>query len=194
MGPSDIPLRARLHESKLINLSPEKWDDTLEDELIELKSGEQVFMSIRPKLIKAGYTTLVSILRIQKGSGTRFYCPALKGVDGKTQGRVTRWIQLLHKNSHSIWSRICVFSVQSRVIWPVSSLKILIYPTRFSTMPNYSGLFLNTGSMFHRVFLRVDSRCCARFAQLLRQRIHLVFTFPFWCLYWSVWWCQPRHL
>ena len=75
----------------------------------------------------------------------------------KTEG-VTRWIQLLHKNSHSNWYRICVFSMQSRVIWPVSSLKILIYPTRFSTMPNYSGLFLNTGSMFHRVFLRVDRR------------------------------------
>jgi len=82
----------------VINLSPEKWDDTLEDELIELKSGEQVFMTIRPKLIKAGYTTLDSIPRIQKGSGTRFYCPALKGVDSKTQERVTRLIQLLHKH------------------------------------------------------------------------------------------------
>jgi len=61
------PLRARLQELKVINLSPEKWDDTLEDELIELKSGEQVFMSIRPKLIKSGYTTLDSIPRIRKG-------------------------------------------------------------------------------------------------------------------------------
>ena len=39
------PLRARLQELKVINLSPEKWDGTLEDELIELKSGEQVFMT-----------------------------------------------------------------------------------------------------------------------------------------------------
>jgi len=55
-------------------------------------------MNIRPKLIKAGYTTLDSIPRIQKGRGTRFYCPALKGVDSKTQERVTRWIQLLHNH------------------------------------------------------------------------------------------------
>jgi len=54
-------------------------------------------MAIRPKLIGAGYTTLLSIPRIQKGSGTRFYCPALKGVDSKTQESATRWIQLLHK-------------------------------------------------------------------------------------------------
>jgi len=39
------PLRARLQELKVINLSPEKWDGTLEDELIELKSEEQVFMT-----------------------------------------------------------------------------------------------------------------------------------------------------
>jgi len=91
------PLRARLQELKAINLSPEKWDDTLEDELTELRSGEQVFMTIRPKLIGAGYTTLDSIPRIQKGSGTRFYCPALKGVESKTQESATRWIQLLHK-------------------------------------------------------------------------------------------------
>jgi len=91
-------LRARLQELNTINLLPEKWDDALEDELIELKSGEQAFMSTRPKLIQAGYTTLDSIPRIQKGSGTRFYCPALKGVDSKTQERVSRWIQLLHKH------------------------------------------------------------------------------------------------
>jgi len=54
-------------------------------------------MAIRPKLIGAGYTTLDSIPRIQKGSGTRFYCPALEGVDSKTQESATRWIQLLHK-------------------------------------------------------------------------------------------------
>jgi len=91
------PLRARLQESKLTNLSPEKWDDTLEDKLKELRSSEKVFMAIRPKLLRAGYTTLDSILRIQKGSGTRFYCPALEGVDSKTQESATRWIQLLHK-------------------------------------------------------------------------------------------------
>jgi len=72
------PLRARLQESKSIHLLPEKWDDTLEDELTELKKGEQAFLSTRPKLIQAGYTTLDSISRIQKGSRTRFYCPALK--------------------------------------------------------------------------------------------------------------------
>jgi len=55
-------------------------------------------MSTRPRLIQAGYTTLDSIPCIQKGSGTRFCCPALKGVDGKTQERVSRWIQLLHKH------------------------------------------------------------------------------------------------
>jgi len=55
-------------------------------------------MSTRPRLIQAGYTTLDSIPRIQKGSGTRFYCHALKGVDSKTQERVSRWIQLLHKH------------------------------------------------------------------------------------------------
>jgi len=97
-GQAIYPIRARLQELKLINLSPEKWDHTLEDKLIELKRSEQVFMSIRPKLIKAAYTTLESIPRIQKGSGTKFYCPALKGVDSKTKERVTRWIQLLHKH------------------------------------------------------------------------------------------------
>jgi len=91
------PLRARLQELKN-NLLPEKWDDVLEDELMELKSGEQAFMATRPKLIQAGYTTLDSIPRIQKGSGTRFYCPALKGVDSTTQERVSKWIQLLHKH------------------------------------------------------------------------------------------------
>jgi len=92
------PLRARLQELKSIRLLPEKWDDTLEDELTELKKGEQAFMSTRPKLIQAGYTTLDSIPRIQKGSGTRFYCPALKGLDSKPQEIVSRWIQLLRKH------------------------------------------------------------------------------------------------
>jgi len=91
------PLRARLQELKN-NLLSEKWDDVLEDELMELKSGEQAFMATRPKLIQAGYTTLDSIPRIQKGSGTRFYCPALKGLDSRTQEKVSKWIQLLHKH------------------------------------------------------------------------------------------------
>jgi len=91
------PLRARLQELKHIYLLPEKWDDTLEDELTELKKGEQAFMSTRQKLIQAGYTTLDSIPRIQKRSRTRFYCPALKGIDSKTQDTVSRWMQLLHK-------------------------------------------------------------------------------------------------
>jgi len=61
-------------------------------ELMELNSGEQAFMTTRPKLIQAGYTTL------DKGSGTRFYCPALKGKDSRTQEKVSKWIQLLHKH------------------------------------------------------------------------------------------------
>ena len=61
------PLRARLQELKSNALS-DKWDEVLEDELMELKSGEQAFMATRPKLIQAGYTTLDSIPRIQKGS------------------------------------------------------------------------------------------------------------------------------
>jgi len=92
------PLRARLQELKSHLLS-EKWDEVLEDEFMELKSGEQAFMATRPKLIQAGYTTLDSIPRIKKGSGTRFYCPALKGADIRTQEKVSKWIQLLHKHS-----------------------------------------------------------------------------------------------
>jgi len=65
-------LRARLQELKSHFLSG-KWDEVLEDELMELKSGEQAFMATRPKLIQAGYTTLDSIPRIKKGSGMRFY-------------------------------------------------------------------------------------------------------------------------
>ena len=91
------PLRARLQELQKANLHPERQDDTLENKLIDLRKGEQAFMAVRPKLIRAGYTTLDSIPRIQKGSGNRFYCPPLKGVDGVTQESVTRWIQKLHK-------------------------------------------------------------------------------------------------
>ena len=54
-------------------------------------------MAVRPKLIRAGYTTLDSMARIQKGSGVRFYCPPLKGVDSETQESITRWIQKLQK-------------------------------------------------------------------------------------------------
>jgi len=43
------PLRARLQELKTNNLLPEKWDDVLEDELMELKSGEQAFMATRAR-------------------------------------------------------------------------------------------------------------------------------------------------
>jgi len=89
----------RLQESRRIHLLPEKWDDTLKDELTELNKGEQAFMSTRPKLIQAGYTTLDSIPRIQKGSRTRFYCPALKGIGHETQETVSRWIQLLTPGS-----------------------------------------------------------------------------------------------
>ena len=66
----------------------------VKDEFMELKVGEQAFMATRPKLIQAGYTTLDS----NKRSGTRFYCPALKGVDSTTQYKVSKWIQLLHKH------------------------------------------------------------------------------------------------
>jgi len=65
---------------------------------MELKSGEQAFMATRPRLIQAGYTTLDSNPRIKKGSGTRFYCSALKGVDSRTQEKVSKWIQLRHKH------------------------------------------------------------------------------------------------
>jgi len=65
---------------------------------MELKSGDLAFLATRPKLIQAGYTTLDSSPRIQKGSGTRFYGPALKGVDSRTQEKVSQWIQLLHKH------------------------------------------------------------------------------------------------
>jgi len=65
---------------------------------MELKKGELAFLATRPKLIQAGYTTLDSIPRIHKGSVTRFYCPALKGVDSRTQEIVSKWIQLLHKH------------------------------------------------------------------------------------------------
>ena len=54
-------------------------------------------MAIRLKLIGAGYRTLDSIPRIQKGSRVRFYCHPLKGVDKRTQEIVTNWIQKLHK-------------------------------------------------------------------------------------------------
>jgi len=69
-------------------------DSIVFDEL----SGEQAFMVTRPKLIQAGYTTLDSIPRLKKGSGTRFYCPTLKGVDSRTQHKVSKRIQLLHKH------------------------------------------------------------------------------------------------
>jgi len=50
------PLRARLQELKNKALS-DKWDEALEDELMELKNGELAFLAIRPKLIQAGYTS-----------------------------------------------------------------------------------------------------------------------------------------
>ena len=72
------PLRARLQELKN-NALLDKWDEALEDELMRLKKGELAILATRPKLIQAGYTSLDSIPRIQKGSGTRFYGPVLKG-------------------------------------------------------------------------------------------------------------------
>jgi len=61
-------------------------------------------MATRPKLIQAGHTTLDSIPRIQKGSGTRFYCSALKGVGSRTQEKVSKWIQLLHKHLANLYA------------------------------------------------------------------------------------------
>jgi len=91
------PLRARLQELKEANPPSRRKGCTTEDELTDLRNGEQAFMAIRPQRIRAGYTTLDSIPRIQKASGVRFYCPPLKGVDSKTQDIVTKWIQKLHK-------------------------------------------------------------------------------------------------
>ena len=46
------PLRARLQELKNNALS-DKWDEVLEDELMELKSGELAFLATLPKIIQA---------------------------------------------------------------------------------------------------------------------------------------------
>ena len=91
------PLRARLQELQN-NALLDRWDESLEDELRELKKGELAFLATRPKLIQAGYTSLDSIPRTQKGNAIRFFCPVLKGVDSSTQEIVSRWIQLLHKH------------------------------------------------------------------------------------------------
>jgi len=45
------PLRARIQQLKETNLQPERWDDILQDELTDLRSDDQAFMAIRPKLI-----------------------------------------------------------------------------------------------------------------------------------------------
>jgi len=54
-------------------------------------------MTMRPKLIQAGKGTLDSIPRIQRASGVQFFCPPLKGVDNKTQERVTKWFRRQQK-------------------------------------------------------------------------------------------------
>jgi len=68
------PLRARLPELKS-HLLLEKWDEALEDEFMELKSGEQAFMATRPKLIQAGYTTLDFIPRLKKKEWNEILLP-----------------------------------------------------------------------------------------------------------------------
>jgi len=68
------------------------------ENVVSTQSFGSIVMATRPKLIQAGYTTLDSIPRLKKASGTRFYCPVLKGVDSRTQGKVFKWIQLLHKH------------------------------------------------------------------------------------------------
>jgi len=72
------PLRARIQELKS-HLLLEKGDEALEDEFMQLKSGEQAFMATRPKLIQAGYTTLDSIPRLKKGVERDSIAPLSKG-------------------------------------------------------------------------------------------------------------------
>ena len=72
------PLRARLQELKS-HLLLKKGDEALEDEFMEPKIGEQAFMTTRPKLIQAGYTTLDSIPRNKKGVERDFIAPLSKG-------------------------------------------------------------------------------------------------------------------
>ena len=74
MVPSNLSPRARLQKLKSHLLS-EKWDEVLEDEFLELKSGEQAFMATRPKLIQAGYTTLDSIPRLKKKEWNEILLP-----------------------------------------------------------------------------------------------------------------------
>jgi len=123
------------------HLLSEKWDEVLEDELIELKSGEQAFMATRPKLIQAGYTTLDSIPRIKKGSGTRFYCPALKGVYSKTQEKVSKWIQQLHRHPAHLHALDIKDAQQQRDpgIKPLSGMTMskLTHKTKQDTKPNH---------------------------------------------------------
>ena len=59
--------------------------------------GTEKWRTGTAKTDQGGVSTLDSIPRLKKGSGTRFYCPALKGVDNRTQEKVSKWIQLLHK-------------------------------------------------------------------------------------------------
>jgi len=97
MGSSGVPPQAWLQELKEANPLSGRKEDTPEDELTDLRNCVHAFMAVRPKLIRAGYTTLDSIPRIQKGNRCKFYClPFLKGVDSKTQESVIRWIQKLH--------------------------------------------------------------------------------------------------
>jgi len=57
MGSSGVPpsgpLRARLQELKKANPHSGRKDGTTEDELTDLRNGEQAFMAITPKLIPA---------------------------------------------------------------------------------------------------------------------------------------------
>ena len=135
------PLRAQLQELKNNALS-DKWDDVLEDEMMELKSGELAFMATRPKLIKAGYTALDSMPRIQKGSGTRFYCPALKVVDSRTQEKVSKWIQLLHKHPAHLHALDIKDAQKQRDpgIKPLAGMtisKLADHQTKQNTKPNH---------------------------------------------------------
>ena len=56
MGPSNIPPASPITGAENNALS-DKWDEVLEDELMELKSGELAFLATLTNIIQAGYTS-----------------------------------------------------------------------------------------------------------------------------------------
>jgi len=63
---------------KETNPHPGRRDESLEDELTDLRSGEQAFMAISSKLIRAGYTTLDSISSHPERERDQVLLPPLK--------------------------------------------------------------------------------------------------------------------